>query len=70
MRRIILALPLILKPGSLVFTPPNHPVDLRDFKFRANWRRPYGPRSSISRLDDHPVVHRPRAYAKWPARNC
>ena len=39
------------------------PVDLRDwsqwwqFKFGANWRRPYGPRSSISGLDDHPVVH-------------
>ena len=39
------------------------PVDLRDwcqwwnFKFGADWRRPYGPRSSISGLDDHPVVH-------------
>jgi formylglycine-generating enzyme len=58
------ALPHMLKAGSLVFTPPKHAVDdLRDwsqwwnFKFGANWRRPYGPRSSISGLDDHPVVH-------------
>ena len=57
------ALPHMLKAGSLVFTPPEHPVDLGDcsqwwtFKFGANWRRPYGPGSSISGLDDHPVVH-------------
>jgi formylglycine-generating enzyme required for sulfatase activity len=43
------ALPTMLKPGSLVFTPPGHPVDLQDwsqwwkYKFGANWRRPYGP---------------------------
>jgi hypothetical protein len=39
------ALPEMLKAGSLVFTPPQHAVDLRDwshFKFGANWRRPYG----------------------------
>jgi hypothetical protein len=40
----------MLKAGSLVFTPPSHVVDLRDwsqwwhFKFGADWRRPYGPR--------------------------
>ena len=45
------ALPHMLKAGSLVFTPPSGPVDLSDwsqwwkFKFGANWRRPYGPRS-------------------------
>ena len=69
------ALPQMLKAGSLVFAPPNHPVDLRDwsqwwtFKFGANWRRPCGPGSSISRLDDHPVVHiayrDAEAYAEW-----
>jgi formylglycine-generating enzyme len=69
------ALPHMLKAGSLVFTPPKHAVDLSDwsqwwsFKFGANWRRPYGPRSSISGLDDHPVVHvayrDAEAYAKW-----
>src|SRR5262245_38321813 len=57
------ALPHMLKAGSLVFRPPTHPVDLRfwgewwAFKFGANWRHPYGPRSSISGLDHHPVVH-------------
>jgi len=73
------ALPHMLKAGSLVFTPPKHPVDLRDwsqwwrFKFGANWRRPYGPRSSISGLDDHPVVHiayrDAEAYAKWAGKD-
>ncbi len=72
------ALPHMLKAGSLVFTPPKHAVDLRDwsqwwsFKFGANWRRPYGPRSSISGLDDHPVVHiayrDAEAYAKWAGK--
>jgi formylglycine-generating enzyme len=72
------ALPHMLKAGSLVFTPPSHAVDLRDwsqwwnFKFGANWRRPYGPRSSISGLDDHPVVHiayrDAEAYAKWAGK--
>src|SRR5262249_27424210 len=57
------ALPRMLKAGSLVFTPPKYAVDTPDwsqwwdFKFGADWRRPYGPRSSISGLDDHPVVH-------------
>ena len=46
------ALPHMLKAGSLVFSPPDHPVDLRNFanwwsfKFGANWRRPYGKGSS------------------------
>jgi formylglycine-generating enzyme required for sulfatase activity len=71
------ALPHMLRPGSLVFTPPRHAVDLRDwgqwwrFKFGANWRRPYGPRSSISGLD-HPVIHVAyrdvEAYAKWAGK--
>src|SRR5262245_63200278 len=57
------ALPEMLQPASLVFTPPGRPVDLRDFRnwwvFRrdANWHRPYGPGSSIMGKDDHPVVH-------------
>jgi hypothetical protein len=55
-------LPHMLKAASLTFMPPKHAVDTRDwsqwnFKFGANWRRPYGPRSSNSGLDDHPVVH-------------
>jgi formylglycine-generating enzyme len=72
------ALPHMLKAGSLVFTPPGRAVDLRDwgqcwaFKFGASWRRPYGPRSSISGLDEHPVVHVAwcdvEAYAKWAGK--
>lgn len=72
------ALPEMLKAGSAVFMPPRHAVDLRDasqwwnFKFGANWKRPYGPRSSISGLDNHPVVHiaycDAEAYAKWAGK--
>src|SRR5690606_5452407 len=72
------ALPHMLKPGSLVFTPPAHTVDLRDwrqwwtFTFGANWRQPYGPGSSIDGLDDHPVVHVAYrdavAYARWAGK--
>jgi formylglycine-generating enzyme required for sulfatase activity len=72
------ALPHMLKAGSLVFTPPKQAVDLRHwgewwtFKFGANWRRPYGPRSNFSGLDDHPVVHvayqDAEAYARWAGK--
>jgi formylglycine-generating enzyme len=72
------ALPHMLKPGSLVFTPPRHPVDLRDwsqwwkFEFGANWRRPYGRGRSNHGLEDHPVVHvaykDAEAYAAWAGK--
>ena len=72
------ALPHMLKAGSLVFSPPKHAVDLRDwsqwwaFKFGADWRHPYGPRSSTSGLSDHPVVHiayrDALAYAEWAGK--
>jgi formylglycine-generating enzyme len=72
------ALPHMLKAGSLVFSPPDHRVDTRDwsqwwtFKFGANWKQPYGPGSSISGLDDHPVVQvayrDAEAYAKWAGK--
>ena len=57
------ALPHMLYAGSLVFTPPGHPVDLKNwgewwtFLKGANWRHPYGPKSNINALDNHPVVH-------------
>jgi formylglycine-generating enzyme required for sulfatase activity len=42
------------------------------FKFGANWRRPYGPRSSLAGLHDHPVVHVAcrdvEAYAAWAGK--
>jgi formylglycine-generating enzyme required for sulfatase activity len=74
------ALPNMLRAGSLVFSPPKHPVDdMRDwsqwwgFKFGANWRRPYGPRSTLSELNEHPVVHvaysDALAYAKWAGKD-
>jgi formylglycine-generating enzyme required for sulfatase activity len=72
------ALPHMLKAGSLVFSPPTHPVDLADwsqwwnFTFGANWRKPYGPGSSIKGLDDHPVVHvayrDAEVYARWAGK--
>ena len=73
------ALPHMLKAGSLVFSPPNHQVNLQDwsqwwaFTFGANWRRPYGPGSSIKGLDEHPVVHvaypDAEAYARWAGKS-
>jgi sulfatase modifying factor 1 len=72
------ALPHMLRAGSLVFSPPKGPVDLSDwsqwwqFKFGADWRRPYGPRSSISGLNEHPAVHiayrDAEAYARWAGK--
>src|SRR5262245_33842611 len=72
------ALPEMLNPASLVFTPPGRPVDLRDFrnwwvfKRAAHWRQPSGPGSTIEGMDDHPVVHVAykdvEAYAAWAGR--
>ena len=72
------ALPEMLKPGSLVFRPPDGPVDLRkalswwSFCFGADWRHPQGPGSTIEGLDDHPVVHiafsDAEAYARWAGK--
>jgi formylglycine-generating enzyme required for sulfatase activity len=73
------ALPHLLFAGSLVFKKPNHPVDLRNwaewwtFLKGADWRHPYGPRSSITGLDDVPVVHvtfaDALAYACWAGKD-
>jgi formylglycine-generating enzyme required for sulfatase activity len=69
------ALPHMLTAGSLVFTPPGRPVDLRrienwwQFTFGASWRRPYGKGTSIMGFGEHPVVHvayrDAEAYAAW-----
>ena len=68
----------MLLPGSLVFTPPDHPVDLRAYEqwwtwtTGANWRHPDGPQSSIEGKDNFPVVHIAYedavAYAKWAGK--
>ena len=74
------ALPHMLYAGSLVFTPPQRVMDLRDwsqwwqFMKGADWRHPYGPKSNINVLDNHPVVHVSHAM-RWPtpdgpARTC
>ena len=72
------AMPHMLRAGSLVFTVPKGPVDLRDwsrwwgFRFGADWRHPYGPASSLAGLYDHPVVHiayrDAEAYAAWAGK--
>jgi formylglycine-generating enzyme required for sulfatase activity len=72
------AQPHMLYAGSLVFTPPDRPVDLRQWGEwwtllkGADWRRPYGPKSNIHGLDNHPVVHvtfaDALAYASWAGK--
>lgn len=73
------ALAEMLYAGSLVFSPPAGPVDLRDwgqwwqFLKGADWRHPYGPKSTINGLDNHPVVHvayaDALAYARWAGKD-
>jgi sulfatase modifying factor 1 len=64
-----------LVAGSVVFSPPNHPVPLDDY-FQwwtyvkgANWRHPQGRTSDLRGKEKHPVVHvaypDAEAYCKW-----
>jgi formylglycine-generating enzyme len=65
----------MLRPGSLVFTPPSAPVNLSDpsawwcWTVGASWKHPQGPQSNIIGKDNYPVVHvswdDAVAYAKW-----
>lgn len=67
-----------LVPGSLVFTAPATPVDLRDVSqwWRwvpgADWRHPEGPASNLQGRDNQPVVHvayeDALAYCAWRSR--
>jgi formylglycine-generating enzyme len=69
----------MLKPGSLVFTPPDHPVDLGAYEqwwswtTGASWRHPEGPNSTIEGKDNHPVVQIAYedavAYSKWAGKS-
>jgi formylglycine-generating enzyme len=67
-----------LQPGSLVFTRPSGPVDLRHISQwwtwtpGACWRQPEGPGSTLDGREDHPVVHvafeDAHAYAAWAGK--
>lgn len=71
--------PALAEPGSLVFQRTRGPVDLRDYSqwwsfcLGANWRKPYGPNSTIVGLEDHPVVHiayeDAQAFATWAGKS-
>jgi formylglycine-generating enzyme len=70
--------PELLVPGSLVFTRPAGPVDLREFRNwwsyvpGACWQHPDGPGSSVTRRDKHPATHiaytDAQAYADWAGK--
>jgi formylglycine-generating enzyme required for sulfatase activity len=69
------AKPELLVPGSVVFRPPPHRVDLGDhlqwwdWGPGASWRHPEGPGSTLQGRERHPVVHvafaDAQAYATW-----
>jgi formylglycine-generating enzyme len=73
------AAPEVLVPGSLVFTPPDGPVDLSDprrwwsWVAGAQWRHPEGPGSTLHGRDRHPVTHvayeDALAYAAWAGKD-
>jgi formylglycine-generating enzyme len=67
-----------LVEGSVVFTPPAHPVELNNhlqwwnYVHGANWRHPEGPASDIENRMNHPVVEIAYedavAYCKWKGK--
>jgi formylglycine-generating enzyme required for sulfatase activity len=71
--------PTLTAPGSIVFVPPQGPVDLQgdpiwwQFMLGADWRHPTGPESSTDGLKRHPVVHvalsDAQAYAAWAGKS-
>ena len=70
--------PTQLVPGSLVFTSPQSPVSLDDFRAwwswtpGAQWRHPEGPGTTLHGRDLHPVTHvayaDALAYARWAGK--
>lgn len=67
-----------LLPGSAVFIPPSHAVNLNDYMQwwnyvpGADWKHPEGPKSSITGRESHPVVHvcyeDASAFATWAGK--
>src|SRR5206468_2432916 len=67
-----------LVAGSVVFSPPDHPVPLNNhfqwwnYVKGANWRHPDGPGSDLKGRAQHPIVHvaweDAVAYAKWAGK--
>jgi len=67
-----------LVAGSVVFSPPDHPVKLNNhfqwwnYVKGANWRHPEGPNSTVKDRGNYPVVHisyqDALAYAKWAGK--
>jgi sulfatase modifying factor 1 len=66
--------PALLQPASVVFVAPLQEAPVQDGSWwryipGADWRHPMGPGSSLTGLEDHPVVHVSwedvSAYAAW-----
>ena len=67
-----------LVAGSVVFSPPDHPVPLNNhFEWwsyvpGANWRHPEGPKSNLKGREKYPVVdiayEDAEAYARWAGK--
>lgn len=67
-----------LVAGSVVFSPPDHPVKLSNhfqwwsYVNGADWQHPEGPKSSIKGRERYPVVHiayeDALAYGKWAGK--
>jgi len=67
-----------LVAGSVIFSPPDHPVPLNNqfqwwsYVKGANWRHPGGPSSNLKGRERYPVVHiayeDAAAYANWAGK--